>query len=314
MNQPTASALTRACLSLLCCLTVGCGWRQRKAAVGDLPLQGGGVIRDCVVGYRTFGRLAPDRRNAVLVLTWASGRSSDLFFQIGPGRLVDSSRYFVVVVDALANGVSSSPSNSSQQPGQTFPVFSVADVVESQYRLVTDVLQLAHLHAIVGVSFGGMQALQWAIAHPGLADKVVAIAGSPRSTPADRDRWLGWMNNVKGSPWRRAGGKLVELSPRAAWGELHLDAVDYARQAQAMAALDVTASFGGSLEAAARAVKARMLVVVSPTDDVVAPGPARTFAGLAGAQLLELHGRCGHAAPSCEKATLWPAVDRFLAQ
>src|SRR6185369_8610459 len=112
MSQPTASALTRACLSLLCCLTVGCGWRQRKAAVGDLPLQGGGVIRDCVVGYRTFGRLAPDRRNAVLVLTWASGRSSDLFFQIGPGRLVDSSRYFVIVVDALANGVSSSPSNS----------------------------------------------------------------------------------------------------------------------------------------------------------------------------------------------------------
>jgi homoserine O-acetyltransferase len=267
-----------------------------------------------VVGYRTFGRLAPDRRNAVLVLTWASGRSSDLFFQIGPGKLVDSSRYFVIVADALANGVSSSPSTSEQQPGEAFPVVSVADVVESQYRLVTNALQLSHLHAIVGVSFGGMQAFQWATAHPELAERIVAIAGSPRSTPGDRDRWLGWKDNVKGSPWRRAGGKLLELSPRAAWGELHLDGIDYARQAQAMAALDVSAPFGGSLERAAQAVKARLLVVVSPTDDVVEPGPARAFAGLTGAQLLELDGRCGHAAPSCEKATLWPAVRDFLAR
>jgi homoserine O-acetyltransferase len=313
MSHP-ATALTRACLSLLCCLALGCGWRQRKASIGDLPLEKGGVLRDCVVGYRTFGRLAPDRRNAVLVLTWASGRSGELFVQIGPGKLVDSSRYFVIVVDALANGISSSPSNSAQQPGEAFPVISVADVVESQYRLVTKVLHLSHLHAIVGVSFGGMQAFQWATSHPELADRIVTISGSPRSTPGDRARWLAWKDNVKGSSWRRAGGKLAEFSPRAAWNEWHLDGVDYNRQAQAIAALDVSAPFGGSLERAAQAVRAKLLVVVSPTDDVVEPGPAREFAALAGAELIELDGRCGHAAASCEKATLWPKLDAFLAR
>jgi homoserine acetyltransferase len=74
---------------------------------------------------------------------------------------------------------------------------------------------------------------------------------------------------------------------------------------------DITRPFG-SLEGAAQAVRARLMVVVSPTDDVVDPAAALRFARLTGARVLELDGRCGHSAPACEKQTLWPAVRQFL--
>ena len=92
------------------------------------------------------------------------------------------------------------------------------------------------------------------------------------------------------------------------------DPLDQARQAEALASTDVSAPFGGSLERATSAVRARLMVVVSQRDETVEPGPATEFARLVGADMLVLDGRCGHDAPACEKGTLWPAVDRFLAQ
>src|SRR6185312_10432895 len=108
---------------------------------------------------------------------------------IGPGRLVDSSTYFVVLVDAFGNGVSSSPSNSAQQPGDAFPEFTIADIVRSQYRLATETLGLTHLHAVVGISMGGMQVFQWLVAYPGFIDRAVSIVGSPQIQPEERARW-----------------------------------------------------------------------------------------------------------------------------
>jgi homoserine O-acetyltransferase len=142
----------------LALVLTGCAPGQQIAQLGDLPLQSGAVLRDCRVGYRTFGTLDAARSNAVLVTAWSMGRSRDLARHIGPGRLVDSRRYFVIAVDPLGNGVSSSPSNSLQQPGDRFPRLSIRDMVEAQRRLVRDVLHLEHLHAVVGTSLGGMQA------------------------------------------------------------------------------------------------------------------------------------------------------------
>jgi homoserine O-acetyltransferase len=83
-----------------------------------------------------------------------------------------------------------------------------------------------------------------------------------------------------------------------------------------MMALDVSAPFGGSMERAAAAVKARVLVVVATQDHTVTPGPAMEFAGLLGAkaQLLRLEGDCGHLAPGCEWQKLNPVVADFLAR
>ncbi len=78
--------------------------------------------------------------------------------------------------------------------------------------------------------------------------------------------------------------------------------------------MDVSAPFGGSLEKAAAAVKAKVLVIVARFDHVVTPEPAIEFAHLLRAGLLELESDCGHLAPSCEQAEVAKTVGEFLGQ
>jgi homoserine acetyltransferase len=105
-------------------------------------------------GYRTLGKLNAEKSNAILWPTWLGGRSEELLQFIGPGNVVDSGKYFVILVDSIGNGISTSPFNSSSQPRMKFPKFTVRDMVESEHRLVTEVLRLGHLHAVMGLSMG----------------------------------------------------------------------------------------------------------------------------------------------------------------
>ncbi|MCI0518297.1 MAG: hypothetical protein L0Y45_10750, partial [Woeseiaceae bacterium] len=111
---------------------------QQFAGLGDCPLLSGEVIRDCRLGYRTFGQLKDTGSNAVLFPTWFTGTTEDLvkFGYIGPGLIADSATYFIVTVDAFGNGVSSSPGNSESQRGAAFPELRIADMVHAQHRLL----------------------------------------------------------------------------------------------------------------------------------------------------------------------------------
>jgi homoserine O-acetyltransferase len=287
--------------------------RQQTGDLGDFRLASGDHIRSCTIGYRTCGRLNPSRSNAVIVAPWFQGTSGQLVRQIGPGRLVDSSRYFVIAFDALGNGISSSPSTSPAQRGGDFPAFTIGDMVESQHQIVTRAFGLTHLHAVVGISMGGMQVHQWMADHPDFMDCAVSIVGSPQSQDDDRARWQAYIAALQEkSAWRRSMLALSRLKLRTALNELRIDPHDHTRQAQAIMRLDIAAPFGGSLTRAAAVTRARLLVVGAWTDREVNPTPAFEFARAARADVLVLDGRCGHQAPSCEQATVWPAVDRFL--
>lgn len=312
----------------------------RFADLGDCALGSGDTIRDCKIGYRTFGTLSPDRSNAVLFPSWFTGTSEQLAGLIGPGRLIDSSRVFVVAVDAFGNGVSSSPSNSIAQSGSVFPRFTIRDMVRAQHRLVTDVLGLERLRAVVGISMGGMQAFEWLLTYPGFAQKAIPIVGSPQLSSFDLLVWetqlrtleqcqqagcadpatlfnlIGYM--VLHTPQYRNGqtsreqfAAFVERLEEA--GRRSFDAENVASQLRAMLAHDVAVGFGGSLEKAAEAVEGELLTVIGTHDHTVTPATSRLFTQLVGGKVLELDSPCGHVVFACETARIGAAVNAYLA-
>jgi homoserine O-acetyltransferase/O-succinyltransferase len=315
---------------------------QRMASLGDLKLASGEVIRDCRIGYRTYGQLDASRSNAILFPTWFGGTTEQLADNFGSGKTVDTSRYFVIAVDALGNGVSTSPSNSQSQPRLKFPRFSIRDMVESQHRLVTEVLHLNHLRAVMGISMGGMQTFEWMAAYPDFMDRAIPMVGSPRLMPFDVLLWQAEIHAIEADAnWkngdytarpaaamrtvsdihnlalatpayygRQNAGKdmsaVLAAAEKAALDQA--DPNDYYRQLQAMLGHDVFRKFGGDPKRAAAAVKARVTVIVATQDHMVNPGPALEFAGLLKASIVQLSGDCGHLSPGCEAPKVAAAV------
>jgi homoserine O-acetyltransferase len=74
--------------------------------------------------------------------------------------MVDTSNFFPIMVDALGNEVSTSPSTSRTQPGERFPRVSIGDMVHTQYRLITETLGIERLYAVMGIPMGGMQTFE----------------------------------------------------------------------------------------------------------------------------------------------------------
>ncbi len=337
------STMRFACAVLFCSLAAAQPQLQ-TASLGTCALEKGGVIRDCRITYRVFGTLNAAKSNAVLFPTWFTGTSKDLAGLIAPGAPVDPGKYFVIAVDAFGNGASSSPSNSRDQPRLAFPQFTIRDMVVAQHRLVTEVLHIEHLHAVVGISMGGMQAFQWAVAYPGFASLVVPVVGSPRLTSYDLMLWRAeeesiledadWKNGMYTSRpplhtladihtlalttpayrVRETGrGSFPEfIAKTEAEGSGQMDPNDWLYQLRAMMAHNVAAPFGDSMDAAVRAVQARMLIVVAAQDHMVNPQPALDFANALKAQIVVLRGDCGHMATGCEAEKVNGAVEKFL--
>lgn len=319
---------------------------QQFAEFGECKLQGGSVIHEFRVGYRTWGRLSADKSNAILWPTWLGGTSEELLQFIGPGKVVDSGKYFVILVDAIGNGVSSSPSNSEQQPRMKFPKFTIRDMVEAEHRLVADVFHLTHLHAVMGVSMGGMQTFSWAVWYPDFMDLAIPMAGSPQSTSYDKLLWTAQIDALELDPaWNHGNptepltrglalseeiGEMNSRSP--AYLASHTETKDFdaflaeirknakgdggtasnqIRQRQAIISLDIPKELGVTMGQAAKMARAKMLVIVSAQDHTVNPAPAIEFAAAADAPVVRLNSACGHQSFTC--ISVGPAVARFLA-
>src|SRR5215475_5185894 len=97
--------------AVLCLAASSYAQEQKFADLGDFKLVSGEVLRNCRIGYRTFGKMNADRSNIVVFPTWAGGTTEQLKDNVGAGKLISDADYYVILIDALANGVSSSPSN-----------------------------------------------------------------------------------------------------------------------------------------------------------------------------------------------------------
>ena len=173
--------------------------------IGELSLESGEVIHDCRVEYRVLGAANADPSKVVVWATWFGGVTADLLELLGPDKLIDSAKYRVVLVGALANGASSSASNSPQQPRALFPTITVRDMVNSQHQLLTRVLGISHVRAVMGISMGGIQTFQWGLSYPNFMDRLIPILGSPRLAPYDLLLWQVNLDAVEQNPAFLAG-------------------------------------------------------------------------------------------------------------
>jgi homoserine O-acetyltransferase len=323
-----------------------CGQEIKFAPLGNFRLESGEIIRDLQLGYRTLGSLNADRSNAILWPTWFTGTSAQLMGFVGPGKLLDPSKYYVILVDALGDGVTTSPSNSPMQPHMYFPKFTIRDMVNAEYKLAAGRLGLKHLRAVMGISMGGMQTFTWMVAYPDFMDKAIPIVGSPRMTSYDLLLWTAEEHAIEAdAAWNHGDYLTTPVAGMKTVAEIHemnlttpgyrvahtppedftgfltkteqdtmkgFDANDWIRQLQAMMAQDVSKPFGGSMEKAAAAVRAQVLVVAATQDHMVNPTPALGFAKPIHAQTLELDSDCGHLSPGCEEQKMNSAIQDFL--
>ena len=166
-----------------------------------LPLQSGASIRDYALSYETYGNLNAERSNAVLIChalnashhvagVYAGQDKSEGWWDnmIGPGKPVDTNRFFVIGVNNLGSCFGSTgpmhvnpDSPSGQVYGADFPVVTVEDWVDAQARLL-DALGIAKLAAVMGGSLGGMQALSWTLRYPDRVAHAVVVASAPNLT------------------------------------------------------------------------------------------------------------------------------------
>ena len=157
-------------------------------SLGDFVLEEGQTLRDCKLAYAAFGELNAARDNAILVPTWFSGTHQilrDLY--IGPEHALNPEEYFIVVVNQIGNGLSTSPHNTPGNfaSGPRFPRVRVGDDVVAHERLMREAFGVEELALVVGGSMGAQQTYERAVRFPEKVKRAAPIAGIAKNTPHD---------------------------------------------------------------------------------------------------------------------------------
>jgi homoserine O-acetyltransferase len=182
-------------------------------AQGDFTIHGfkldsGEVLPELRLHYRTLGTPRRDAtgvvRNAVLVMHGTGGSGggfiSDQFAGVlfKPGQLLDATKYFIILPDAIGHGQSSKPSDGLHA---RFPHYGYSDLVTAQYRLLTEGLGVNHLRLVMGTSMGGMHTWMWGEKYPDFMDALMPLASLPAQI-AGRNRMMRRMviDSIKSDP------------------------------------------------------------------------------------------------------------------
>ncbi|MDR3409151.1 MAG: homoserine O-acetyltransferase [Methylovirgula sp.] len=204
----------------------------------EFHTSGGQLIKNVRIGWESYGRLNADRSNAILIAHYFSGTShaagryaaGDVYpgywdALIGPGKAIDTERYFVLSSDTLVNlnardpqvvttGPASLDPATGKPYGLSFPLVTIGDFVAVQKALV-DHLGIRKLHAVMGPSMGGLQTLAWAVAYPEMMDRIVPVICAGEMD-AWLIAWLGlWAAPITADPAWQSGAYAPRAQPLA---------------------------------------------------------------------------------------------------
>jgi homoserine O-acetyltransferase len=162
----------------------------------DFKFTSGETLPELKIHYRTIGKPVKDDKglvqNAVLITHGTTGSGAQFIRPefagelFGAGQPLDAAKFFIVLPDGIGHGKSSKPSDGMHAK---FPRYGYVDMVEAQFRLLTDGLAVNHARLIMGTSMGGMHTWLWASAHPDFMDALLPLASLPTQISGRNRAW-----------------------------------------------------------------------------------------------------------------------------
>jgi len=152
--------------------------------LGDVTLLSGKVLHSAQLAYKTYGKLNANADNVVLLPTFYTGthKRNEGFF--GSGRAIDPNKHFIISINMFGNGFSSSPSNTSKPlNGPRFPLITLWDNINCQYKLLVNHLGIKQIALVAGWSMAGCQAYQWAAQFPNIVKAILPFCSSAKTSP-----------------------------------------------------------------------------------------------------------------------------------
>jgi homoserine O-acetyltransferase len=178
---------------------------------GDLTLPSGGVLPDSLLSWKAHGTLSEAKDNAIVYPTSYGARHPDLEWLIGPDKVLDPTRYFIVIVDQFGNGLSSSPSNTPDYPN----LVTVRDNVETQRQALQELFGIDRVFCVYGWSMGALQAYHWAALFPDAVERIVVNCGVAKTAVHNQVFLRSLMATLEAAPQYIGNGRFSS-EPRAA--------------------------------------------------------------------------------------------------
>jgi homoserine O-acetyltransferase len=178
---------------------------------GDIILQSGARLPSARLSWKAHGTLSSARDNVIIYPTSYGAQHPDLEWLIGPDRVLDPRRWFIVIPDMFGNGRSSSPSNTDDYP----TLVTVHDNVQTQRRALGELFGIDRVACVYGWSMGALQAYHWAALFPDRVDRIVVNCGVARTSVHNQVFLRSLMATLEAAPQHIGNGRF-SAEPRAA--------------------------------------------------------------------------------------------------
>jgi homoserine O-acetyltransferase len=185
--------------------------RQGNYDAGDVSLQSGARLQSARLSWKTHGTMSPERDNVIVYPTSYGAQHPDLEWLIGPDKILDPNRWFIVIPDMFGNGLSSSPSGTDDYP----PLVTVHDNVQVQRKALAELFGIDHVACVYGWSMGALQAYHWAALFPAAVERIVVNCGVARTAVHNQVFLRSLMATLEAAPQHIGNGRF-SAEPRAA--------------------------------------------------------------------------------------------------
>lgn len=186
---------------------------------GDLTLPSGATLPDVLLSWKAHGTLSPSRDNVILYPTSYGARHPDLEWLIGPDKVLDPERWFIVILDQFGNGLSSSPSNTPDYP----TLVTVADNVLTQRMVLEDQFGIDKIACVYGWSMGALQAYHWASLFPDSVERIVVNCGVAKTAVHNQVFLRSLMATLEAAPQHIGNGRFSHepMAAKRAFGRIY---------------------------------------------------------------------------------------------